>query len=294
MPTAVERALEKFFDELLGRNAPSSERLSDAFHKIDSDITALSDANAANFLKIEGNPPLRHDFTEIGHAFLTVGNDFHNVELVGGTINGLIGLLFPGGGAASIRTDLASADHKLGTSSTDLRNFGGGFVKIDDSRTLDQFNIKIAGLADGSVKLAGDMTADHDAFQQLAADFLKLGGDANALLPAVFKELGGDLQKLAGDFATLATDFHTLDVALAGSGGGAGRGVGIDAGTQAHGGGGGSGKPVGDALATLFHDFHTLGADTGVVAHESAVLISDLIQQSVTPNANHPNDHGTH
>jgi hypothetical protein len=291
MPTAVETALEKFFDALLGRNAPPSESLNDAFHKIDRDIMALDDASPANFLKVEGNPGLRHDFTEIGGAFLTAGTDFHKGEMVGGVINGLIGLLFPGGGAAGIQTDLQSADHKLGTSSTDLMTFGGEFAKIDTSRTLDQFNIKIAGLADGSVTLANDMTADHDAYQKLSADFLNLGGDANLLLPAVFKELGGDLQKLANDFATLATDFRNLDGALVGYQTG---GSGTPADPNAAGGGGGSGKPLGNALATLFQDFHALGADTGVVAHESAVLISDLIQQSVGANANHPNDHGTH
>jgi hypothetical protein len=119
------------------------------------------------------------------------------------------------------------------------------------------------------------MTADHAAFMALGEGFLKLGGGDNALLPAVFKALGEDVQTVGGDFNKLAADFVTFDKALMG-------------------GGGGAGMPIGTALMTMFQDFHTLSTDTGMVAHDAAVLVSDLVQQSLAPNANHPNDHAGH
>jgi hypothetical protein len=277
MPTQVERALERFFDEFLGRNFTPSEKLNDAFQKIDRDIASLSDASADTLHKMGRDPGLNHDFAAIGDAFLTVGNDLHKAEMGGEAINGLIGLLFPGGGAAGIQADLGSADHKLGTTSSDLMTFGIDFHKIDTSRTQQEFDHKIAGLVGDSTALAGDMAADQAAFMTLGADFLHLGGDANALVPAVFKELGGDLQKVAADFGSLATDFRSLGEAVAGYQTG---GSGTPADPNA--------MPVGTALMTLFHDFHALGADTGAIAHDAAVLVSDLIQPPVAPNGNHP------
>src|SRR5215831_4229417 len=103
MPTAVERALERFFDEFLKRNITPNEGLGGAFRGIERD------------------PGLRHDFTAIGDAFVTVGNDFQGAAIGGELINGLIGLLFGGGGGAGIQADLGSADQKLGTTSTGLK-----------------------------------------------------------------------------------------------------------------------------------------------------------------------------
>src|SRR5262245_58485871 len=124
MPTAVERALERFFDEFLKRNITPNEGLGGAFRGIDGDLTRLEGANADTFLGIERDPGLRHDFTAIGDAFVTVGNDFQGAAIGGELINGLIGLLFGGGGGAGIQADLGSADQKLGTTSTGLKMFG--------------------------------------------------------------------------------------------------------------------------------------------------------------------------
>ena len=63
MPTMVERALEKFFDEFLKNNITPNEGLGGAFRGIDGDLSRLEGANAANFLKTERDPGLTHDFT---------------------------------------------------------------------------------------------------------------------------------------------------------------------------------------------------------------------------------------
>ncbi|MBV8193457.1 MAG: hypothetical protein JO339_40000 [Alphaproteobacteria bacterium] len=310
MPTAVEQALEKFFGQFFKSDLPDgeSQRLGEGALKIDSDLSALTNPNAGAFLKLERDPGLRDDFAAIGDAFRTVGHDFHKAAVGADLIDRFIlfgtqhqggggGSGAPavsaalsatgGGGGAGLQADFIAADHKLNATSTDLRAFGKSFLKIDHSRTPEQFNLKLESLADGSVTLARDMAADSKAFQQLGNDFVALGGgDPNALIPAVYKELGGDLQKVAADFGALSTDFLKLDGALVGYQTG---GSGTPAPTAtAAGGGGGAGMPVGTALMNLFQDFHTLGADTGAVAHDSAVLVSDLIQPPTTAaNTNH-------
>jgi hypothetical protein len=300
MPTAVEKALENFFDQFFKSDLPAgeSQRLGEAALNIDSDFVKLSELSGESLAAFEHKH--KGDFEAIGRAFHTVGNDFHKAEIGASLIDRFI--LFgtqahgggggsgtpvfsaTGGGGAGIQADFELADHKLGTTATDLKAFGDSFVKIDDVRTLDQFNVKIAGLGDGSVELARDTAADQAAFLKLGADFLNLGSEANGLLlPAVYKELGGDLQKVAADFGAISTDFLKLDGALVGyQTGGSGR----PGDPNASGGGGGAGMPVGTALMNLFQDFHTLGVDTHAVAHDAAVLVSDLIQPPTTTTAN--------
>ena len=274
MPTMVERLLDSFL-KIEGNRDPG---LNQAFANIDGDLGKLLNANSDSFLQTEHTHAVQNDFHEIGDALQNVGLDFHKADTAMRLFDTFVTRAVGGGGGAGMPADLELADHRIGVTAADLRHAGQDFLRLTTSPNLETFDAKLHGVEADFRKAGGDMAADREAFLNLSADFLKLGGgsDANALLPAV--QFGSELRTVAGDFGTLAADFLKLSDALAGSQGGGGAGTPGD--PNASGGGGGAGKPVGQALMTLFQDFHTLGTDLGALGKGADAVLESLPHQT--------------
>src|SRR5260370_39237278 len=138
MPTAVERLLDSFlkFD-----TAGQQLKLDNAFLKIDEAFLKLSNVNGDgfNFLKIEHDLKLQETFNVVGDAFIKLGDDFQKVEtaehITGNFVARLlrdhkIGDLLP-----AVDQDFKVLDHKIGSTSTDLKILGVDFLKLDSSPT---------------------------------------------------------------------------------------------------------------------------------------------------------------
>jgi hypothetical protein len=300
MPTAVERLVDSFlkFAGLRDQGA-----LHEATLKIDEAFLKLSTANADDFLKIESHGFLKFEFEKIGDSFIKLGSDFQKVsvgaELVDQVVLKLTGS--PTGDSTDARgpqADFVALDHKLNTTSLDLKILGADFLKLDTSANAAEFQQKGNVVADDFMKLGADMAADQAAFLKLGADFIKLGGnsDSSSPLDRAYKELGGELQAVGDAFGVLATDFVRVGDAVAhGSGGGGGAGRPGDGGQ----GGGGSGDPIGAALTLLYQDFHALDLKLDAAGDGSVRLIRDLLPSAgddglrlFGDNSSHGNGHG--
>jgi len=271
MPTAVERLLDSF----LKLNSPRQDALNEAFVKIDDTLLKLSNATADDFLKIEHHRAIKGEFNVIGDAFLKLGSDFHKISIAGELIDQftikLTGGATNGGGGSGDQADFLALDHKVNTTSEDLKIVGLDFLKIHTATTPDSFQLKLTGLAGDFLKLCDDMTADGDAFRSLGDDFLKLGGSTDVRsspLDAAYKEFGGDLRLVGSQFDTLANDFNKLSQAVQADGS-------VDIGINAAGGGGGAGK-VGATLTLLYQDFYALGDALNTIGGAASQLIGLL------------------
>jgi hypothetical protein len=220
MPTAVERllflklALVDDFADFIGAH---EHKIDNAFLNIDSDFLKLSSATGENFLKIEHDPALKHDFQVIGDAFHKIGQQFEVASILG-DVFGNHDLKIAPNGLSDANTDFLKIDAALKFSGQDLKILGSDFLKLDTSPNAESFQLKIKGVGEDFLKLEGDMTADGAAFLKLGADFLKLGGgnENPSPLDLAYKELGGDLQTVGARFDALAADFLKIDEALGG------------------------------------------------------------------------------
>jgi hypothetical protein len=281
MPTAVERLLDSFL-KLTGLRDQGA--LHEATLKIDEAFLKLSTANADNFLKIEGSPFIKLDFERIGDSFIKLGSDFHKITVAGEAADQLL-LKLSGGPTpnsddprAGVQADFVELDHKVSTTSTDLKILGTDFLKLDTAPDVASFQIKGELVADDFLKLSADTAADRVAFLKLSADFLKLsqGVDASSPLDRALKELGGELQAVGDTFGLLSTDFLKVGEAVAhGSGGGAGRTSDLNA--AGGGGGSGAGDSIGAALTLLYQHFHALDLKLDALGDGSVRLIHDLL-----------------
>jgi hypothetical protein len=279
MPTAVERLLESFL-KLTGIRDQGA--LNEASLKIDDAFLKLSNANEDSFLKIEGSAFIKFDFEKIGDSFIKLGDDFHKISVAGEVIDQTV-LKLTGGPTVNsvdsgpgLQTDFVTLDHKLNTTSTDLKILGTDFLKLDTAPNLDVFQQKADVVVGDFIKLGTDMAADRVAFLKLSADFLKLsqGGDRPSPLDLAYKELGGELQAVGDTFGLLATDFVKVGDAIAhGTGGGAGRPGDLNAAA----GGGGAGDQIGAALTLLYQHFHALDLKLDALGDGSVRLIHDLL-----------------
>ncbi len=295
MPTAVERLLESFL-KLTGIRDQGA--LNEAALKIDDAFLKLSNASADDFLKIESSAFLKFEFEKIGDSFLKLGDDFHKISLAGEVIDQTV-LKLTGtpttdsvDSRSGLQADFVALDHKLNTTSTDLKILGTDFLKLDTSPDLEVFQHKANVVADDFLKLSTDMAADRVAFLKLSADFLKLsqGGDRPSPLDLAYKELGGDLRAVGDTFGLLAADFVNVGDAVAhGGGGGAGR----PGDPNASGGGGGAGDQIGAALTLLYQHFHALDLKLDALGDGSVRVIHDLLP-AVDQGASHLFADGSH
>jgi len=219
MPTAVERLLFlklAQFDDFADFIGAHEHKLNDALSNIDGDFLKLSTATGDNFLKIEGNPELKHDFHVIGDSFLKVGDAFEDVALPAVQLK--IAPSAQEGVGESISLTFGKLETAMNVSGQDLKILASDFLKLDTSTSAENFQLKIRGLGEDFLTLNGDMAADGAAAHKLADDFFKLagGGDNPSPLDLAYKELGGDLQMVGDRFDALATDFLKVDEALGG------------------------------------------------------------------------------
>jgi hypothetical protein len=269
MPTAVERLLDSF----LKLNNPREQgALNDAFVKIDDTLLNISSANTDDFLKLEHDSAIKSEFAVIGDAFIKLGSDFHKISAAGElidqfTLKPTVGAT-NGGGGSGAQADFHVLDHKVNTTSDDLKVVGLDFLKLHTATSPDSFKLNLTGLSDDFLKLNGDMAADRDAFLKLSADFLNLGGDGSSPLDRAYVKFGGDLRLVADQFDTLANDFLNLVPAVQADGS-------VSIGDNAAGGGGGAGK-VGATLALLYQDFYALGPTLNTIGGAATQLIGLL------------------
>ena len=267
MPTAVERLLDSFlkFD-----TAGEQLKLDNAFLKIDEAFLKLSNANGGdfNFLKIEHDLKLHQTFDVIGDGFIKLGDDFHKVEtaehITGNFVTRLLGDHKIGDLVPAVDQDFKFLDHKIETTSTDLKIVGVDFLKLDSSPNARVFDHKVQTVADDFLKLGADMAADRDAFLKLGTDFLKLGGaggENGSPLDQAYKEFGGELVEIGRTFDTLAADFLKLGDALHGGGGGAGD----------------TANTIGGTLSLIYQQFHLLDQKVEALGDGSVRLISELL-----------------
>jgi hypothetical protein len=303
MPTAVERLLDSFlkFTGLRGQGA-----LNEAAFKLDEAFLKLSTANADNFLKIEGSPFVKIDFDRIGDSFVKLGADFHRLTVAGEAVDQVL-LKLTGGTTvgsddprAGAQADFVALDHKVSTTSTDLKILGTDFLKLDTAPNVASFVIKGELVADDFLKLSTDTAADRVAFLKLSADILKLsqGVDATSPLDRALKQLGGELQAVGDTFGLLSTDFLKVGDAVA-HGAGGGGGSGLSTNVNGAGGGGGAGDSIGAALTLLYQHFHTLDVKLEALGDGSVRLINDLLpavdqgtSKLFSDNSQHGNGHG--
>jgi hypothetical protein len=266
MPTAVERLFDSFlnFD-----NAGEQLKLDDAFLKIDDAFLKLTDVNGDgfNFLKIEHDPNLMGTFNVVGESFIKVGVDFQKVDtalkLTDQFVTNLMGDHKIGDLLPAVDQDFKFLDHKIETTSTDLKILGVDFLKLDSSPNLEVFDHKVHTVADDFLKLGADMAADRDAFLKLGTDFLKLGGtdgEKGSPLDQAYKEFGGELAGIGRTFDTLAADFLKLGDALHGGGGGAGD----------------SANTIGGTLSLIYREFHLLDGALAALGGGATELIGLL------------------
>ena len=267
MPTAVERLLDSFlkFD-----TAGEQLKLDNAFLKIDEAFLKLSNVNGDgfNFLKIEHELKLHETFNVIGDAFIKLGDDFHKVEtaehITGNFVVKLLGDHKIGDLVPAVDQDFKFLDHKIETTSTDLKILGVDFLKLDSSPNARVFDHKVQTVADDFLKLGADMAGDRDAFLKLGADFLKLGragGENGSPLDQAYKEFGGELVTIGQTFDTLAADFLKLGDALHGGGGGAGDAA----------------NTIGGTLSLIYQQFHLLDQKFEALGDGSVRLINELL-----------------
>lgn len=280
MPTAVERFFDSFL-KLSGFDRRQEQAaLNDAFLKIDGDFLKLSDANADNFVKIEHK--VDHEFDVIGGAFIKLGEDFGKIAFAGALVDDFVLKVtqattteVPTAAAdvaPSPQSDFIKWDQAMKVSGSDLKILGADFLKLNDSRNFDVFQLKIKGLTDDLVKLGNDMTANGDTFHKLGVDVAQLGNADNpSPLDLAYKELGGELQKVGTVFSALSADFLDLLPAVqVGGGGGAGN---IAASSDIK-------LSLATAFLQLNQDFIKLDSALGGVGEGAAAVIGNLFSHS--------------
>jgi hypothetical protein len=280
MPTAVERFFDSFL-KLSGFDRRQEQAaLNDAFLKIDGDFLKLSDANADNFVKIEHK--VDHEFDVIGGAFIKLGEDFGKIAFAGALVDDFVLKVTQATttevptAAADVapgpQSDFIKWDQAMKVSGSDLKILGADFLKLNDSRNFDVFQLKIKGLTDDLLKLGNDMTANGDTFHKLGVDIAQLGNvDNPSPLDLAYKELGGELQKVGMVFGALSADFLDLLPAVqVGGGGGAGN---IAASSDIK-------LSLATAFLQLNQDFIKLDSALGGVGEGAAAVIGNLFSHS--------------
>jgi phage-related protein len=162
------------------------------------------------------------------------------------------------------QADFYKWDQAMKVSGSDLKILGADFLKLNDSRNFDVFQLKIKGIAEDFVKLSTDMTNNGQTFDKLGADFMKVGNvDNPSPLDLAYKELGGELQTVGKVFSTLSTDFGSLLPAV-----------------QVGGNDSDIKLSLGAGFMQLNQDFHKLDSALGGVGEGAAAVIGNLFSHS--------------
>ena len=275
MPTAVER----FFQEFLKLDIASGREQRDlnaAFANLDSDLLKLQnpDLSQGAFLKLEER--FEADFHKIGGAYFETGEDLGQLARFALGVDAfVIKLTNPTAPAAaavaggSLQDAFLKLDSALATSGSDLKIFGGDFLKIDNSAGLAEFTLKWRAAGGDATKLSTDMLAD----QSTIADFLKIDGESTSQDHKISVALSAALKIVSDDFGALAVDFTKLSDALTGGGGGAGGKLNSPDLISLLG-------PPGSAFSATNSDFLKLSADLSAVAGPAATEITALLKHA--------------
>jgi hypothetical protein len=176
-------------------------------------------------------------------------------------------------GAPNPQADFIKWDQAMKISAADLKILGADFLKLNEARNFDGFQLKIKGVADDFIKLSNDMAANGDTSHKLGADFLQLGGSNGenpSPLDLAYKELGGEMQTVGSQFSALSADFFNLLPAVQ-VGGGGGTGITSDSSIK---------LSLGAGLMQLNQDFHKLDSALGGVGEGAAAVIGNLFSHS--------------